>query len=126
RCVKAKYNINIIILQKLYEVNLIKHNKIDSIMIELDNTPNKANLGANAILGVSMAVSHAAASYLGIPLYNYLGVFNANELPVPMMNILDGGEHADNNVDIQEFMIMPIIAPIFKEAVSVVAKVYYT
>ena len=77
-------------------------------MIELDGTENKGNLGANAILGVSIAVAHAAADYLDIPLYQYLGGFNAKQLPVPMMNIVNGGEHADNNVDIQEFMVMPV------------------
>src|SRR5699024_11307141 len=101
-----------------------RQNMIDSIMIDLDGTDNKAKLGANAILGVSMAAAHAASSYLEIPLYNYLGGFNANQLPVPMMNILNGGEHADNKVDIQEFMIMPISAPSFKEAVRVGAEVF--
>src|SRR5690606_33063265 len=95
-------------------------------MIELDDTENKSNLGANAILGVSMAVAHAAASYLDIPLYNYLGGFNANVLPVPMMNILNGGEHADNNVDIQEFMIMPVAAPSFKEALRMGAEIFHS
>src|SRR5690625_5097474 len=94
-------------------------------MIELDDTENKGKLGANAILGVSMAVAHAAADYLEIPLYNYLGGFNANILPVPMMNILNGGEHADNNVDIQEFMIMPVAASSFKESVRVGAEIFH-
>src|SRR5690625_791170 len=94
-------------------------------MIELDDTENKGKLGANAILGVSMAVAHAAASYLEIPLYKYLGGFNANILPVPMMNILNGGEHADNNVDIQEFMIMPVAAPSFTEAVRIGAEIFH-
>src|SRR5690625_5680328 len=86
------------------------------MMIELDGTPNKGKLGANAILGVSMAAAHAAAAYLEQPLYNYLGGFNGKTLPTPMMNILNGGDHADNNVDIQEFMILPVAAPTFKEA----------
>src|SRR5699024_11820649 len=107
------------------DMDVTSHNMINIIMIELDDTPNKEYLGANFILGVSMAVAHAAASYLSIPLYNYLSGFNSNELPVLMMNILNGGEHADNNVDIQEFMIMPISAPSFKEAVRVGAEVFH-
>ena len=81
---------------------------IDTLMIDLDRTPNKSKLGANAILGVSLAVARAAASYLDLPLYQYTGGVNAREMPVPMMNILNGGKHADNNVDIQEFMIVPV------------------
>src|SRR5699024_2688756 len=100
-------------------------NIIDAIMIELDDSKNKGNLGANAILGVSMAVARAAANYLEIPLFNYLGGFNANVLPVPMMNILNGGEHADNNVDIQEFMIMPVAADSFREAVQISAEIFH-
>src|SRR5699024_3180194 len=99
---------------------------IDTLLIDLDGTENKGNLGANAILGVSMAAAHAASSYLNIPLYNYLGGFNANTLPAPMMNILNGGEHADNNVDIQEFMIMPIAAPTFKEALRVGTEIFHS
>ncbi|MFP3821971.1 phosphopyruvate hydratase, partial [Bacillus sp. SIMBA_008] len=86
---------------------------IDKMLIELDGTENKGKLGANAILGVSIAVARAAADFLQIPLYQYLGGFNSKTLPVPMMNIVNGGEHADNNVDIQEFMIMPVGAPNF-------------
>src|SRR5699024_3906582 len=89
------------------------------------DTLNKANHGANAILGVSMAVAHAASSYLEMPLYNYLGGFNANHLPVRMMNILNGGEHADNNVDIQEFMIMPVASPSFKEAIRTGTEIFH-
>src|SRR5690606_5760891 len=100
---KAVENVNEKIAPELIGHDVRNQNLIDQIMIELDDTPNKGNLGANAILGVSMAAAHAAADYLGVPLYNYLGGFNANVLPVPMMNILNGGEHADNNVDIQEF-----------------------
>ncbi len=85
-------------------------------MIELDGTDNKGKLGANAILGVSMAVAHAAADSLGLPLYRYLGGFNAKQLPTPMMNIINGGSHADNNVDFQEFMIMPVGAPNFQRS----------
>ena len=122
---KAVENVNEKIGPELIGIDVTRQNIIDAIMIELDDTPNKSNLGANAILGVSMAAAHAAASYLQIPLYNYLGGFNANVLPVPMMNILNGGEHADNNVDIQEFMVMPIAAPTFKEALRVGAEIFH-
>ena len=98
---------------------------IDNAMIELDGTENKGRLGANAILGVSLAVAHAAADYLDVPLYQYLGGFNAKQLPVPMMNILNGGEHADNNVDIQEFMVMPVGAKSFREAVQMGAELFH-
>ena len=99
---------------------------IDNLMLKLDGTDNKSNLGANAILGVSMAVARAAAESLDLPLFAYLGGFNAKELPVPMMNILNGGAHADNNVDIQEFMIMPVGATSFAEALRSCAEVYHT
>lgn len=99
--------------------------RVDQIMLDLDGTPNKGRLGANAVLGVSMAVSHAAAAAVGLPLYRYLGGANAHVLPVPMMNILNGGEHADNNVDIQEFMIAPVGAPSFSEALRMGAEVYH-
>lgn len=98
---------------------------IDKAMIELDGTENKGNLGANAILGVSMAVARAAADYNGLPLYQYLGGVNAKQLPTPMMNILNGGSHADNSVDFQEFMIMPVGAPSFKEAIRMGAEVFH-
>ena len=123
---KAVENVNEKIAPELIGLDVTRQNIIDAIMIELDDTENKSNLGANAILGVSMAVAHAAASYLDIPLYNYLGGFNANVLPVPMMNILNGGEHADNNVDIQEFMIMPVAAPSFKEALRMGAEIFHS
>ena len=123
---KAVANVNEKIAPELIGLDVTRQNIIDAIMIELDDTENKSNLGANAILGVSMAVAHAAASYLDIPLYNYLGGFNANVLPVPMMNILNGGEHADNNVDIQEFMIMPVAAPSFKEALRMGAEIFHS
>lgn len=122
---QAVANVNEKIAPELIGLDVTRQNIIDAIMIELDDTPNKANLGANAILGVSMATAHAAATYLEIPLYNYLGGFNANILPVPMMNILNGGEHADNNVDIQEFMIMPVAAPSFKESVRISAEIFH-
>lgn len=98
---------------------------LDAALIELDGTPNKSNLGANAILGVSLAAARAAARSLGLPLYRYLGGVNARRLPVPMMNILNGGKHADNNVDIQEFMIMPVGAPNFAEALRMGAEVFH-
>src|SRR5690625_480526 len=122
---QAVANVNEKIAPELVGLDVTRQNIIDAIMIELDDTPNKANLGANAILGVSIATAHAAADYLEIPLYNYLGGFNANILPVPMMNILNGGEHADNNVDIQEFMIMPVAASSFKESVRVGAEIFH-
>jgi enolase len=98
---------------------------IDQALIELDGTENKGRLGANAILGVSMAAAHAAADYLDIPLYQYLGGFNAKQLPVPMMNILNGGAHADNNVDIQEFMVMPVGAESFRHALRMGAEIFH-
>src|SRR5690606_21042545 len=94
-------------------------------MIELDGTPNKGKLGANAILAVSMAVARAAADALDVPLYNYLGGFNAKQLPVPMMNIVNGGAHADNNVDVQEFMVLPVGAESFAEALRAGAEVFH-
>ena len=99
---------------------------IDKLMIELDGTENKGRLGANAILGVSMAIARAAANDLGIPLYRYLGGVSVTTLPVPMMNIINGGEHADNNVDIQEFMIMPVGASSFREALRICSEVFHT
>ncbi len=98
---------------------------IDRIMIELDGTPNKGKLGANAILGVSLAVARAAADSVGLPLYQYLGGVHARTLPVPMMNVLNGGSHADNNVDLQEFMIMPLGAPTFSEALRYGAETFH-
>src|SRR5712692_2722555 len=99
---------------------------IDRTLIDLDGTPNKSRLGANAILGVSLAVAHAAASSADLPLYRYLGGTNAKYLPVPMMNVLNGGKHADNNVDFQEFMIMPVGAPTFAEALRMGAEVFHS
>lgn len=123
---QAVENVNEQIGPELIGIDVTRQNIVDEIMIELDGTENKGKLGANAILGVSMAVAHAAASYLEIPLYNYLGGFNAKTLPTPMMNILNGGEHADNNVDIQEFMVMPVAAPTFKEAVRTGAEIFHS
>ncbi|MDY0395962.1 phosphopyruvate hydratase [Virgibacillus halophilus] len=122
---KAVDNVNEVIAPELLGVDVTRQNIIDNIMIELDGTDNKGKLGANAILGVSMACAHAAANYLELPLYNYLGGFNAKTLPTPMMNILNGGEHADNNVDIQEFMIMPVGASEFKEALRMGAEIFH-
>ncbi len=124
---KAVEHVNEEIADELEETySVLDQPTIDKALIELDGTPNKGRLGANAILGVSMAVAHAAADYLDMPLYQYLGGVNAKQLPVPMMNILNGGEHADNNVDIQEFMIMPVGANSFREAVRVGAEVFHS
>ncbi|HHU55073.1 MAG TPA: phosphopyruvate hydratase [Acholeplasmataceae bacterium] len=122
---KAVENVNDIIAPEIIGMNVFDQVGIDRLMIELDGTENKGKLGANAILGVSMAVAHAAADLCGLPLYNYLGGFNAKELPTPMMNILNGGSHADNNVDFQEFMIMPVGASTFKEALRMGAEVFH-
>jgi len=123
---KAVNNVNEVIAPELIGLDVTRQNIIDQLLIELDGTENKGKLGANAILGVSMAAAHAASSYLDIPLYNYLGGFNAKVLPTPMLNILNGGEHADNNVDIQEFMIMPVAAPTFKEALRVGTEIFHS
>ncbi len=123
---KAVDNVNNRIAAEVVGMNVFDQVGIDEAMIELDGTANKSELGANAILGVSLAVAKAAATAVGLPLYQYLGGFNAKELPVPMMNILNGGAHADNNVDIQEFMIMPVGAPSFAEALRMCAEVYHT
>jgi len=122
---KAVSNVNDIIADEICGMNALDQVSIDQKMIELDGTPNKARLGANAILGVSMAVARAAAEALSMPLYQYLGGFNAKQLPVPMMNILNGGKHADNTVDFQEFMIMPVGANSFREALQWCAEIYH-
>jgi len=122
---KAVDNVNDVIADEICGMNALDQVAIDNKMIELDGTPNKARLGANAILGVSMAVAKAAAASLRMPLYQYLGGFNAKELPVPMMNILNGGKHADNTVDFQEFMIMPVGACCFKEGLRWCAEIYH-
>ena len=105
---KAVENVNDVIAPEVIGYAVTDQVAIDKLMIELDGTPNKSKLGANAILGVSMATARAAADFLGVSLYNYLGGFNAKQLPVPMMNIINGGMHADNNIDFQEFMILPV------------------
>ena len=122
---KAVENVNDIIAEALIGLDATRQIEIDELLIRLDETPNKAKLGANAILGVSMAVAKAAANYVGLPLYQYLGGTNAHELPVPMMNILNGGSHADNNVDIQEFMIMPVGAKSFSECLRMNVEIYH-
>ena len=122
---QAVTNVNTIIAPELLDYNALDQVAIDQLMIELDGTPNKGRLGANAILGVSLAVAKAAANYVGLPLYRYIGGVNAKQLPVPMMNILNGGEHADNNVDIQEFMVLPAGASSFAEAFRMGAEVFH-
>ncbi|PAT02172.1 phosphopyruvate hydratase [Candidatus Izimaplasma bacterium ZiA1] len=123
---KAVENVNEVIAPEVIGLDVTQQVMIDTIMIELDGTKNKGKLGANAILGVSMAVARAAADYVGLPLYLYLGGFNAKELPTPMMNIINGGSHADNNVDFQEFMVMPVGAESFKEALRMGAEVFHS
>ncbi|MDX9917256.1 MAG: phosphopyruvate hydratase [Gudongella sp.] len=118
-------NVNSIIADEIIGLEVFDQVLIDQILIELDNTDNKGKLGANAILAVSMAAARAAANELGIPLYQYLGGVNSKTLPVPMMNILNGGEHADNNVDIQEFMVMPVGADNFREGLRMGAEVFH-
>ena len=121
----AVENVNSVIGDEIIGMNALDQVAVDKAMIELDGTPNKAKLGANAILGVSMAVAKAAAAALDMPLYQYLGGFNAKTMPVPMMNIMNGGKHADNTVDLQEFMIMPVGAESFKEALRMCAEIYH-
>ncbi|WP_346870666.1 phosphopyruvate hydratase [Clostridium sp. UBA5119] len=122
---KAVDNVNNIIAEELIGMNIFDQVAIDKTMIELDGTHNKEKLGANATLGVSLACAKAAANYLGLGLYQYIGGVNAKVLPVPMMNILNGGKHADNNVDLQEFMVMPAGATSFSEALRMGAEVYH-
>ena len=122
---KAVDNVNDVIAEALIGLEATRQVETDEMLIRLDGTPNKGKLGANAILGVSMAVAKAAAASVGLPLYLYLGGVYAQELPVPMMNILNGGQHADNNVDIQEFMIMPVGAASFSEALRMNAEIYH-
>ncbi|KMY60523.1 enolase [Geobacillus stearothermophilus] len=123
---KAVENVNEIIAPEIIGLEVTDQVAIDRALIELDGTENKSKLGANAILGVSLAVARAAADELGLSLYQYLGGFNAKTLPVPMMNILNGGAHADNNVDIQEFMIMPVGAESFREALRMGAEIFHS
>lgn len=122
----AVHNVNNIIAEELIGCNVFDQTYIDSVLIELDGTKNKSKLGANAILGVSLAVANAAANALGLSLYRYIGGVNAKVLPIPMMNILNGGSHADNSVDLQEFMIMAVGAKTFSESLRMCAQVYHT
>ncbi|MDV3427549.1 MAG: phosphopyruvate hydratase [Bacillota bacterium] len=123
---KAVENVNNVIAEELIGMNVLDQVELDQVMLELDGTENKSKLGANAMLGVSLAAAKAAANYLGLGLYQYLGGVNAKTLPVPMMNIINGGKHADNNVDLQEFMIMPVGAPSFSEALRMSSEVYHS
>ena len=123
---KAVANVNTEIAEALIGMNVLDQPAIDKLLIDLDGTPNKTRLGANAILGASLACAKAAAESLGTSLYNYIGGVNAKQLPVPMMNILNGGAHATNNVDIQEFMIMPVGACCWKKALQMCAEVFHT
>ena len=122
---KAVENVNDTIAEELIGCNVFDQTYIDKMLIELDGSNNKGKLGANAILGVSLAVAQAAANYLGLPLYQYVGGVNAKVLPVPMMNIINGGSHADNSVDLQEFMVMPVGFDNFDKAVQACAEVYH-
>lgn len=119
-------NVNNVIAEAVVGLNALNQVAIDRLLIELDGTPNKGKLGANAILGVSIAVARAASTALGVPLYQYIGGVNAKTLPVPMMNILNGGKHADNTVNIQEFMIMPVGASTFSDGLKMCTEVYHT
>lgn len=121
---KAVDNVNNIIAEAILGYDVREQMAIDKLMIELDGTPNKGKLGANAILGVSIAVARAAADYLDQPLYQYLGGFNTKVLPTPMMNIVNGGSHSDAPIAFQEFMILPVGAPSFKEALRWGAEVF--
>src|SRR5580693_8978629 len=123
---KAVNNVNTKIAKELEGVSVFEQNAIDQIMILLDGTPNKATLGANAVLAVSLAAAKAAAEELGMPLYRYVGGVNANTLPIPLMNILNGGAHADNKIDFQEFMVMPVGADTFSEALRMGVEVFHT
>lgn len=122
----AVTNVNTIIGPALIGLDVTEQASIDQLMIDLDGTPNKARLGANAILAVSLACAKASAEYFGVPLYRYIGGTNAKQLPVPMMNILNGGKHADNNVDIQEFMVVPAGADTFAEALKMGTEVFHS
>jgi len=123
---KAVKNVNEVIKEKIIGESVFHQTEIDKMLIELDGTPNKSNLGANAILGVSLAVAKAAANLLGIPLYRYIGGTNAKVLPTPMCNVLNGGKHAESNVDFQEFMIVPVGAPSFREAIRMASETFHS
>src|SRR3990172_8730866 len=121
----AVNNVNDVISPELLDMDALDQAALDKVMIELDGTPNKAKLGANAILGVSLAAARAAANAVELPLYSYIGGVNARTLPVPMMNILNGGAHADNSVDLQEFMVMPVGAASFSEALRMGVEIFH-
>src|SRR5437870_10515203 len=123
---KAARNVTAVIAPRLLGLDPFDQERVDRLLIELDGTPNKGKLGANALLGVSLAVAKAAANGLGVPLYRHLGGVHACTLPVPLMNVLNGGKHADNNVDLQEFMIVPLGAPCFREGLRWAAEVFHT
>src|SRR3989442_1248340 len=123
---KAVHNVNAIIATKLEGLDALDQPEVDQALIDLDGTPTKSKLGANALLAVSLATARAAAAHLEVPLYKYLGGPNARTLPVPMMNIINGGAHADNNVDFQEFMIVPVGAAAFRDALRMGAEIFHT
>ena len=122
---KAIENVNVAIAEHLLGTSIFEQNKIDQMMIDLDGTPNKSKLGANAILGVSLAVAKAAANELGMPLYRYVGGVSANTLPVPMMNIINGGSHSDAPIAFQEFMVMPVMAKSFSHAMQMGTEIFH-
>ena len=122
---KAVGNVNTVIAEELFGMDASDQAAVDNLLIELDGTPNKGRLGANAILGVSLAIAKAAADACDLPLYRYLGGVGARTLPVPMMNIINGGAHADNNLDFQEFMVVPVGAPTFGEALRIGSEVFH-
>ena len=123
---KAVENVNKKLAKKIIGMNVYEQRKIDEEMIKLDDTPNKSNLGANSILGISIAVAKVAANSLGMELYEYLGGIQGNKLPIPMMNILNGGKHSENNINIQEFMIMPVGDITFSERLKRGTEIYHT
>ena len=123
---KAVEAVNTVLADAVVGENALEQERIDHILCQADGTETKENLGANAILGVSLAVARAAANAIHLPLYQYLGGCHTSRMPVPMMNILNGGRHADNTVDLQEFMIMPCGAPSFREGLSMCAEIYHT
>ena len=122
---KAVKNVNEVIANEILDMDALDQVEIDSLMIKLDGTENKSKLGANAILGVSLAIAKASAVELGMPLYRYLGGVNAKTLPVPMSNILNGGAHSDAPIDLQEYMVMPVGAPTFREGLRYVAEIFH-
>ena len=123
---KAVDNVNETIAPKIEGFDALDQTYIDNYLIGLDGTENKSSLGANAILGVSMAVARAASEYLGLPLYQYIGGIRPREIPVPLMNVINGGAHAQNSLDVQEFMIVPVGSDTFKEAIRIGVEVFHT